>query len=137
MPSSPGWAQVPRYKKYENPLGYVELPEPQQDGPGLWQTIADRRSHRRFADDPISLLQLAQLVWVVTGVTLQESEDAFRAAASAGALYPLEVSFFAFDVTGLKEGVYQYFPNEHAIIMTRKGNVREDLCKSSLNLGES
>ena len=133
MPSSPGWAQVPRYKKYENPLGYVELPQPQQDGPGLWQTIADRRSHRRFADDPISLLQLAQLVWVVTGVTLQESEDAFRAAASAGALYPNETYLLVSNVSDCPAGIYHYEVLEGRLAMLAEGDFSLEMAQACLD----
>jgi SagB-type dehydrogenase family enzyme len=76
------------------------------------------------------LNNISQLLWAAQGKT---SPRGYRTAPSAGALYPLEVFFFAFDVTGLEEGVYRYFPDEHTIVMTRKGNVREALCKSSLN----
>lgn len=109
----------------------IKLPEPRYDGKvSVEKAMHLRRSIRSYKSQPLSLNNISQLLWAAQGKT---SQRGYRTAPSAGALYPLEVYFFAFDVTGLKEGVYQYFPNEHAIVMTRKGNAREDLCKSSLN----
>ncbi len=109
----------------------IKLPAPRYDGKvSVEKAMHLRRSIRSYKLEPLSLNNISQLLWAAQGKT---SPRGYRTAPSAGALYPLEVYFFAFDVTGLDEGVYQYFPNEHAIAMTRKGNVREDLCKSSLN----
>jgi len=109
----------------------IKLPEPRYDGKvSVEKAMHLRRSIRSYKTEPLSLNNISQLLWAAQGKT---SPQGYRTAPSAGALYPLEVYLFAFDVTGLKEGAYQYFPNEHSIAMTRKGNVREDLCKSSLN----
>lgn len=109
----------------------IKLPEPRHDGKvSVEKAIYLRRSIRSYKAEPLTLNTISQLLWSAQGKT---SPRGYRTAPSAGALYPLEVYLFAFDVTGLKEGVYRYFPNEHAIAMTRKGNVREELCKSSLN----
>ncbi|MFO7558827.1 MAG: SagB/ThcOx family dehydrogenase [Desulfobacterales bacterium] len=109
----------------------IKLPEPRHDGKvSVEKAIHLRRSIRSYKAEPLSLNTISQLLWSSQGKT---SPRGYRTAPSAGALYPLEVYLFAFDVTGLNEGVYRYFPNEHAIALTRKGNVREELCKSSLS----
>jgi len=109
----------------------ITLPAPRHDGAvSVEKAILLRRSIRSYRPDPLSLNNISQLLWAAQGRT---SPKGFRTAPSAGALYPLEVFFFAFDVTGLEEGVYRYLPDEHAIVMTGKGNVRESLCQSSLN----
>jgi len=109
----------------------IKLPEPRYDGKvSVEKAMYLRRSIRSYKPEPLSLNNISQLLWAAQGKT---SPRGYRTTPSAGALYPLEVYLFAFDVTGLAEGVYQYFPNEHAIAITRKGNVREELCKSSLN----
>ncbi len=128
--AAPGWAQVPPYKQYQNPLGYVELPEPQQDGPGLWQTIAARRSQRRFADEPISLQQLAQLLWAVGGVTAEEFGRALRTAASAGALYPNETYLLVSKVSDCPAGIYHYEVLENRLARLAEGDFSLEIAQA-------
>ena len=112
----------------------IEMPDPEIDGGmALQRAIAQRRSIRSFADQPLELSQLGQLLWAAQGLT----EDDYRASPSAGATYPLEV----FVVVGermhdaLAAGVYQYDPAEHAITQVRRGEVREELARAALNQG--
>ncbi len=133
MPSGPGWAAVPPYKQYENPLQYVELPPLQrQEGPPLWEIIARRRSRRRFADTPISLQQLAQLVGGVAGITSGETEDAFRATASAGALYPNETYLAVSNVTDCPAGIYHHEVLENRLAMLAEGDFSAEIAQACL-----
>jgi SagB-type dehydrogenase family enzyme len=72
----------------------------------LERTIAARRSIRVFSGAAISLEQLARLLFFTYGKT--DPRGMFRAVASGGALYPLELYVVAFKVDGLDPGVYHY-----------------------------
>jgi hypothetical protein len=65
------------------------LPAPVLDGGNpLNSILLQRRHHREFALQPVSLEQVAQLLWAAQGVT---SPEGYRTAPSVGALYPLEL----------------------------------------------
>lgn len=81
------------------------LPAPRTRGPlSLEQALADRRSVRDFAPDPVTAADLAQLLWAAQGVT---SADGRRTAPSAGRTYPLEL--YAVTATA----VLHYLPEGH------------------------
>ena len=111
----------------------VELPPPRLDGPmSLEEAIANRRSIRRYTDEPLTLQDLSQLLWAAQGIT--DPERGFRAAPSAGATYPLElyVVVGAGGVVGLPAGIYHYDPHEHAISLWLEGDLRDQLCEAAL-----
>ena len=86
----------------------IELPEIQTDsGVSVEEAIEQRRSVREYADTPVKLADLAQLLWSAQGIT---DPAGLRAAPSAGALYPLEVYVVAGNVASLPPGVYHYLP---------------------------
>src|SRR5262245_35604387 len=62
----------------------------------LERTIAELRSIRRFSGAPVSLEELARLLFFTYGRT--DRRGPFRAVASGGALYPLELYVVAFKV---------------------------------------
>ena len=51
----------------------------------------------------------------------------FRAAASAGALYPAEIYLVCGDIPGLEAGVYHFSPVDFALRQLRKGDHRGEL----------
>ncbi|MFC1474861.1 SagB/ThcOx family dehydrogenase [bacterium] len=109
----------------------VELPAPEQDGEmSLEQALLRRRSVREFSDAPVSLEQLAQLLWAAQGIT---SGDRLRTAPSAGALYPLEIFVAAGNVKGLGEGIYRYDPRAHSLILESTGDKRTELKSAALS----
>jgi len=70
--------------------GFVNLPNPETTGTmSVEEAIQRRRSIRSYADDPLSLQDISQLMWAAQGIT--DPAGRFRAAPSAGATYPLEV----------------------------------------------
>ena len=103
----------------------IELPDPSKGGKvSLEQAIAKRRSVRRFSGEALSLEQLGQLAWAAQGITLPER--GFRAAPSAGALYPLELYFVT------PEAVYHYVPLGHRFEVHREGDMRRSLSEAAL-----
>jgi SagB-type dehydrogenase family enzyme len=109
----------------ETPEGAVALPEPSFKGNiSVEEALKERRSVRVYAEVPLALTDLGQVLWAAQGVT---DERGHRTAPSAGPLYPLEVYVVAGDVAGLEPGVYHYRPGEHLLIQTAGGDQRAAL----------
>ncbi|MBN1460658.1 MAG: SagB/ThcOx family dehydrogenase [Armatimonadetes bacterium] len=86
----------------------IVLPAPTTEGGrSLVEAIAARRSVRSYTDKALTLEQISQLAWAAQGIT--EPRRGFRAAPSAGALYPLELYLLT------KDGVFHYLPQGHAL----------------------
>ena len=108
----------------------IHLPEAAHQGTAsLEQTLLQRRSIRRFGDEPLTLGQVSQLLWAAQGVTHTRG---FRTAPSAGATYPLETYVVAGNVDNLAEGVYRYNPAEHKLVKILSGDLREKLAQAAL-----
>lgn len=110
----------------------IALPQPRPEGDAsLEEAIAARRSVRTFTQDEISLAQLAQLLWAAQGVT--DRQTGYRAAPSAGALYPLEVLVAAERVAGLPAGLYRYLPKDHSLSALQQGSSSGPLAEAALS----
>ncbi|MCX7722663.1 MAG: SagB/ThcOx family dehydrogenase [Verrucomicrobiae bacterium] len=110
--------------------GPIKLPPPRTEGKmSLEETLAKRRSVREYKPDPLTLADVAQLLWSAQGVTAPGGR---RTAPSAGATYPLEVYLVAGNVTGLAPGIYRYRPGEHDLIRVAEGDRRARLADASL-----
>lgn len=108
----------------------ITLPEPKYDSDvSIEQSLLSRRSIRSFADEPLTLQEVSQLLWAAQGIT-----DAFgrRTAPSAGALYPLEVYVVAGNVKDLSAGVYKYEPEKHQLVRVMDGDIRGELANAAL-----
>jgi len=92
--------------------------------------LRTRRSQREYAEGPIALAEVAQLLWAAQGKTTTEG---FRTAPSAGALFPLEVYVLAGNVTDLAAGIYQYAPHSHTLRRVVDGDHRRSLMQAALN----
>jgi SagB-type dehydrogenase family enzyme len=95
-----------------------ELP-PVEARSELEQTIAARRSIRRFSGAPLGLEELARLLFFTYGRT--DRRGPFRAVASGGALYPLELYVVALNVDGLEPGIYHYGVETGCLDVVRPG----------------
>jgi len=103
-----------------------QLPKPQLMGKiSINEAIAARRSVRSYQKTEMLTAQLGQLLWAAQGVT--DPEQGFRAAPSAGALYPLTV------YVAKSDGLYRYYPDLHAIEQIDEKDYRAQLAKLSYN----
>ena len=110
--------------------GAIALPQPSHHGKGsVEDALARRRSIREYADEPLPLAAVSQLLWAAQGIT---DRDGLRTAPSAGALYPLEVYLVAGSVTGLRSGVYRYDPRRHQLLLHAAGDLRKALSDAAL-----
>jgi SagB-type dehydrogenase family enzyme len=95
------------------------------------EAINQRRSIREYVDKPLTLPEIAQLLWAAQGIT--DEATGKRAAPSAGATYPLEVYLVAGNVDGLSPGLYQYRPHEHDLTLLEPGALQDELADAALD----
>ncbi|MBD3228282.1 MAG: SagB/ThcOx family dehydrogenase [Candidatus Lokiarchaeota archaeon] len=129
------WSTKPKtYKIYDNPISFIKLPDPKLDKDiKFWNIIIRRASRRNINDKPISIMQLSQLLFGITGITREYSQFAFRTIPSAGGLYPIETYISVNNIENLKQGIYHYNIKEHAIELLKTGNFREKVAAGCLN----
>lgn len=107
------------------PAVAAELPPPALEGGlSLERVLALRRSVRSFAASPLTLSEVARLLWAAQGLT---HEDDGRTAPSAGGLHPLRALLVAERVEGLAPGVHAYEPAGHRLIQRHAGPALADL----------
>jgi SagB-type dehydrogenase family enzyme len=110
----------------------MKLIDPKTDGKiSLEKVLNIRRTIRSFKPDPISVHQLSQLLWAAQGIT----DGYLRTAASAGALYPMDVyaATGSNSVPSLEAGLYIYKSGNHSISFVNEGDRRRQLAEASLS----
>ena len=113
------------------PGGEVILPSPDTTGGmPVEAALQGRRSVRQFADRPLPIQDLSQILWAAQGVT---GLQGYRTAPSAGALYPLEILVAAGEVEGLGSGVYRYRPGSQSLVPVSAGDPRAALSSAALD----
>ena len=116
-------AKTDEAQKSELHLPYT-LPAPSLQGSlSLEEVLAWRRSVRQFTEEALTLEEVGQILWAAQGITSAAGQ---RTAPSAGALYPLEV----YVVT--EEGAFHYVPEDHQLVIQRKGEVQAELYQAAL-----
>jgi len=102
----------------------INLPQPKTAGEvSLEKAVSSRRSERELLTQKLSLEQIGQLCWAGQGIT--DKRTGFRAAPSAGALYPLELYLFT------QDGIYHYVPDGHKLEQVRDQDRRRKLAKAA------
>lgn len=108
----------------------VQLPDPRlKSEVSLEEALLKRRSIRKYANLPLTLEDVSQLLWAAQGIT---AEWGGRTAPSAGALYPLEVYLAVGNVENLAAGVYKYKSERHELVKVRDDDVRGELAEAAL-----
>jgi SagB-type dehydrogenase family enzyme len=79
--------------------------------------IANRKSHRKFLDKPLTLSELSFLLWATQGIRRQvDDSTAYRTVPSAGCRHSFETYLCVLNVTDLEKGIYRYLPLEHKLL---------------------
>ncbi len=126
-------SRPPQYKSYPD-APKVSLPDPEWgEGPTFGEVVEGRRSVRRYADQPLSKLELSRLLHAMQGIT--EERRNFRTAPSAGALYPIEIYAVIRDVEGIECGVYHYAVREHALERIKSGDFSQQVLSAGVMQG--
>ncbi len=112
----------PIEKPYPEDARLVDLPS-HEDCRAISRTsfvdaIANRQSRRLFTDEPLSLLELAFLLWATQGVRglIRDGLVTLRNVPSGGGMHPFETYISAHRVDGLKPGIYRYLAIEHKLL---------------------
>jgi SagB-type dehydrogenase family enzyme len=119
-------AMARAYKRYRS-HPQTPLPPIPADlvGPPIADVVAARRSNRNFASDQLDLTEVSAIMQWSYGVTAEVgipggARQSFRAAPSAGALYPAEIYLAARAVKGLETGIYHFeVPNASLALLER------------------
>jgi len=112
----------------------VLLPYPKLKGNvSVEEALLMRRSIREYLPKPLTLQQLAQILWAAQGIT--ELNYKFRTAPSAGATYPLElyVVVKTGGVEGLRAGIYKYDVETHTLMLIKEGDFSDELARAALD----
>ncbi len=103
----------------------VQLPQPKiLSKYSLEESIFRRRSVRSFQEKDLTMQQISQILWAAQGIT--DTTYGFRAAPSAGALYPLSIYI------AKKDGVFKYLPDGHKLLELDNKDIRPSLARASL-----
>ena len=85
---------------------------------------------------PLDAARLGRLLFHTYGVTLVREYPSmtmhFRAAPSAGGLYPTELYLGVRDLPGIPDGLYAYDPRAHALVVCWEGDFWPDLSAHGL-----
>jgi SagB-type dehydrogenase family enzyme len=128
------WHTKPKtYKHYPKAPKY-KLEAPQREGGmPLWEAINLRHSIRNFRDQPMKKEIFSQLLWAIQGITHESMGFEFRAAPSAGALYPVETYLVIHNVEEIESGIYHYGVQNHELEQLKKGDFREAVARAALD----
>jgi len=121
----------PLYKEYPDRPRQA-LPAPYETTLTLDEALHRRRSIRRYVPTPLPQDRLSYLLWATAGVQHTLGDFNFRAAPSAGALYPVETYLVLNRVEGLLQGVYHYAVRPHALEELKTGDLSRDVVRASM-----
>jgi SagB-type dehydrogenase family enzyme len=148
------WRNKPSSYKFYSYAPVIGLPAPapitdNDPAPDVWTCVSRRRSVRSFGATPISLLELSRLLWASAGITASyiapHGQDFYRAAPTAGALYPIETYVVANRIEDLEPGLYHYrvagmdilerpiVEGSHALELIRSGDLRKEVAAAALD----
>ncbi len=89
----------------------------------LSDAIARRESRRRFLKGPLTLAELAFLLWSTQGVRTRLHEAAvLRTVPSAGCRHSFETYLAVLNIETLTPGIFRYLPLDHALLPLQTPN---------------
>jgi SagB-type dehydrogenase family enzyme len=114
----------PLQQPFPNDVKLIDLVSPEDFSVGnipLIDVMKNRRSHRQFSDEQLTIEELSFLLWATQGVQRvnQNKVNTLRTVPSAGARHPFETYLVINRVKGLDPGLYRYLPLNHKIYLLR------------------
>ena len=115
-----GLPPPPMQKPYPVDADLVDLVAPGDMALGqvpLIQAIDNRRSRRKYTDEPLALKELSFLLWCTQGVQklVRNGLLTQRTVPSGGCMHPFETYLVVNRVAGLEPGLYRYLALEHKL----------------------
>ncbi len=134
-PHALDWDNRPLQYKIYPAAGAIALPR-ELDLSAMPATAAITAAGPLDATDaPLDVETLTRILFCAAGLTRSKTvggEDYhFRAAASAGALYPIEVYLAAIAVKGVEPGLYHFSPADLKLRGLRRGDWRDYLARAA------
>ena len=123
----------PLYKSYPGLPTVAFPPEiPSPDAPTLPAVAGEMPAAQAPLEPGIIQQLLHYSAGLIRRSTLRTAGEVhYRAAASAGALYPIELYLVCGDLPGLDAGVYHYAPETNSLSLLRSGDYRGNLAAAS------
>lgn len=112
--------QPPLELDYDRSARLIDLPAPRSLNIGahdLTTTIQNRRSIRRYSDQPLSLEVLSYLLWCTQGIKDMLPNATRRNVPSAGARHAFETYLLVNKVDGLEPGLYRFIASGHKLVL--------------------
>lgn len=117
--------QPPLTKPYAEDYELIDLPKVDKSivvKNDVYDCIVDRKSHRKYKDEPLKLEELSYLLYMTQGVKSIRGDNyaTMRTVPSGGARHPYETYLAVNEVEGLKKGIYRYIPIDHKLILVKE-----------------
>lgn len=129
----PAIAEVDTFKKYPD-AEKIQLPTDWTlKEARITLLLQKRRSLRKYEGEPVSMEELAFMLWASQGITAKSGNYSFRTTPSAGALYPIETYFSANLVEDLAPGLYHYDVENFSIDRLTDTSSAEAVANACLN----
>jgi len=113
----------------------ISLPRPSFTGSvSLEEAIANRKSVRRYAAQPLDTQELSQVLWAAYGTGVDGVTGATRTVPSAGGTYFLEIFVITTALQGnvnVPAGIYQYDWQNHQLLPVTSGDQRRAMAQTS------
>jgi len=130
------YPRAPLYQEHPKARRRIALnPESGRVSADLWQCLKARRSQRRYRERALTQDELAALLWATQGVTRVSGHFLFRAAPSAGALYPVETYLSVHRVADLEAGIWHLEVPDFSLALLKEGDFRAALTAAGLSQG--
>jgi SagB-type dehydrogenase family enzyme len=129
----------PIEKPYSEGAILIDLPGPDEwnriSQTDLTHAIGNRKSHRVYLNQSLTLEELAYLLWCTQGVRGKRFHGhAYRNVPSAGCRHAIETYLAVFNVDDIDSGVYRYLPLSHQLVFEFKDDLlSEKMITASLN----
>ena len=118
-PQSQGAPLPPLQTPLPESARLIDLPAGNAFDPGLLDfksLVENRETLRKYTDSPLSLEELAYLLWGTQGVkSVTEKPVSKRTVPSAGSRHAFETYLLINNVEGLEPGLYRYLALEHKL----------------------
>jgi SagB-type dehydrogenase family enzyme len=127
-----GEIQPPLEQPYEGEL--LDLPNPNQvvvPNVFLKDALMNRKSHRLYSEQSISLEQLSYALYMTQGVKKITTQNTFRTVPSAGARHAFETFILVNHVNQLEKGLYRYIALEHKLLkIDKQASINEEVMQA-------
>ena len=115
-----GKPHPPLQQPYPDEAPLIDLPAPHARSlppVSLFAAMRERQSRRKYSTDPLSIEELAFLLWATQGVrrVMRGNRAVFRTVPSAGARHPFETYLVINRVDGVDPGLYRYLSLDHRL----------------------